>query len=201
MVYELVMFDIGGVAIDFETDRLLLHVSQLAGRSFEDVQRVVYEDGLLLAFELGRITPQAYYEGLKQRLRLSWTYEQFERAWNNIFNENRTVTDLMQRVRKRHKLLALTNTNILHLDYLRKHFPSLSVFDHWIASCDVGLRKPDPQIYLLALKQAGVRPQAAIYIDDRPELVEAGRGAGLTAIRFENGPQLEEALRAIGINV
>jgi HAD superfamily hydrolase (TIGR01509 family) len=79
--------------------------------------------------------------------------------------------------------------------------PSLTVFDHWVASCEVGLRKPDPQIYLLALRQAGVGARAAIYVDDRPELIEAGRGAGLTAIRFESGPQLEQELRAVGVNV
>jgi len=193
------MFDVGGVTVDFDTDRLILQVSQLVGQSFEEVQRVVYDESLV-SFELGRMTPQRYYQGLKERLSLSWSYEQFVRAWNSIFRENSDVTQLLQRLRKRHKLLALTNTNLLHLEYLKTHFSSLSVFDHWIASCDVGLRKPDPQIYLLALKQAGVRPQAALYIDDRPELVEAGRDAGLTAIRFESGRQLEEALRAIGIN-
>jgi putative hydrolase of the HAD superfamily len=198
MAYELVMFDVGGVAVEFDTDRLILQVSQLVGQPFEEVQRAVYDDELLLHFELGRMTPQAYYQALKERLRLSWGYEQFVRVWNSIFIENRDVTQLLQRVRKRHKLLALTNTNSLHLEYLKKNFPSLSIFDHWVASCDVGLRKPDPQIYLLALKRAGVRPQAAIYVDDRPELVEAGRGAGLTAIRCESGPQREQALRAVG---
>lgn len=201
MAYELVMFDLGGVALEVESDRLVHQVAQLMGRTFEEVQRAIYDEELLLPFELGRITPQAYFEGLKERLRLSWTYEQFVKAWNGIFNENRDVTQLMQRLRKRHKLLALSNTNVLHLEHIQSSFPALSIFDHWVASCDVGLRKPDPKIYLLALERAGVRPAAAVYIDDRPELVEAGRGAGLTAIRFENGEQLAQELRAAGLNV
>ncbi len=139
------MFDVGGVTVDFDTDRLILQVSQLVGQSFEEVQRVVYDESLV-SFELGRMTPQRYYQGLKERLSLSWSYEQFVRAWNSIFRENSDVTQLLQRLRKRHKLLALTNTNLLHLEYLKTHFSSLSVFDHWIASCDVGSRKPDPQI-------------------------------------------------------
>ena len=201
MAFELVMFDLGGVALEVESDRLVHQVAQLMGRTFEEVQRAIYDEELLLPFELGRITPQAYFEGLKKRLRLSWTYAQFVRAWNNIFNENRDVTQLMQRLRKRHKLLALSNTNVLHLEYIKSSFPALAIFDHWVASCDVGLRKPDPKIYLLALERAGVRPAAAVYIDDRPELVEAGRGAGVTAIRFENGEQLAQELRAAGLNV
>ena len=70
-----------------------------------------------------------------------------------------------------------------------------------MASCEVGLRKPDPRIYLLALERAGVRPEQAVYVDDRPELVDAGRSVGLTAIRFENSRQLEQDLQAIGLNL
>jgi len=200
MAYELVIFDLGGVVVDFESDRLVHQVSQLIGRTFEEVQQAVYHEELL-HFELGRLKPQAYYEGLKQRLTLPWTYEQFVRAWNDILKENHDVTQLMGRLHQRHKLAALSNTNALHLDYMKATMPSLAIFDHWVASCEVGLRKPDPQIYLLALEQAKVRANAAVYIDDRPELVEAGRGAGLMAIRFESGPQLEQELRAVGLNV
>ena len=201
MFYDVVMFDLGGVALEVESDRLVHQVAQLVGKTFEEVQRAIYDEELLLPFELGRITPQTYYEGLKKRLRFSWSYEQFFLAWNGIFNENRDVTQIMERLRKHHKLLALSNTNVLHLEHIKSSFPVLSIFDYWVASCEVGMRKPEPEIYAFAAKQAGVRPQAAIYIDDRPELVEAGREAGLKAIRFESGDQLIEALRAVGIEV
>ena len=201
MAYELIIFDLGGVTVEFDADRLVYQVSQLIGRSFEDVQAAIYHEELMLPFELGRIKPQEYYEGLGKRLRLPWTYDQFVRAWNDIFSENRDVTQLMQRLHKNHKLTALTNTNTLHITHIKATIPSLSVFDDWVASCDVGLRKPDPAIYQLAVKRAGVRPEAAVYIDDRPELVEAGRQVGLTAIRCENGAQLERDLRALGVEL
>ena len=199
MNYDLVMFDLGGVALEVESDRQVHQVAQLVGRTFEEVHRAIYDDKLLLPFEVGKISAEVYYQGLQERLHLSWSYQQFVGAWNGIFNENRDVTDLMKRLRKRYKLLALSNTNVLHLDHIKSSFPALSIFDHWVASCEVGMRKPEPEIYAFAAKQAGVRPQAAIYIDDRPELVEAGRAAGLKAIRFESGDQLIEALRAVGI--
>jgi len=198
-MYQLVMFDLGGVVVDVESDRLVQQVAMLLGRSFEEVQEQVYHHDLLLPFELGQISPEAYYEGLKGRLRLSWTYEQFVRAWNDIFLENRDVTRLMERLRARHKLMALSNTNSLHLTYIKGAFPSLGVFDDWVASCDVGCRKPDPQIYHMALQRANVTAEATVYIDDRPEMVEAGRAVGLTAIRFEDDRQLERELRALGL--
>ena len=201
MTYEVVISDLGGVVVDFNADRLVHQVATLLGRPFDEVQAAIYHTELLLPFELGRITPQVYYEGLKAALKLPWTYEQFVRAWNDIFTENRDVVWIMERLHKRHKLLALSNTNELHINHIRSTLPSLSFFDEWIISCDVGLRKPDPQIYFLALERAGVRPQAAVYIDDRPELVDAGRSVGLVGIRFENSRQLEQDLQSIGLNL
>jgi putative hydrolase of the HAD superfamily len=199
MLYQLVIFDVGGVVLEVESDRLVHQVSQLVGRSFEEVQKAIYHEELLLPFELGRITATAYYEGLTKLLALRWTYEQFVRAWNGIFRENPDVTQILQQLRKRHRLIALTNTNTLHLDYIKTAFPSLAVLEEWVASCETGLRKPDPEFYHLALRRAGVRASQAVYVDDRPELVEAGQLVGMTAIRFENGRQLEEDLQAVGL--
>ena len=200
-MYDLVLFDLGGVVVEVDSDGLIHQVAQLTGKSFDEVHQIVYHEELLLPFELGRITPLVYYQGLKAKLGLAWTYEQFARAWNNLFTENEDVTRLMQRLQKRHKLIALSNTNRLHLLHIQQSFPSLAIFHDWIASSDVGMRKPDPEIYHLAVRRGGARVEQTIYIDDRPELVTAGRNVGLQAIRFENPQQLEDELRALGVNV
>lgn len=199
MRYSLAFFDLGGVVVDVESDRLVLQVSQMLGRSFEDVQEAVYHRDLLLPFELGQITPQAYFQGLQQQLKLPWNYEQFLGAWNGIFSENRDVIMLMGRLAKSCRLVALTNTNELHLRHIQTTMPALSVFSDWIASCGLGCRKPELEMYQRALERAGVAVEQAIYVDDRPEMIEGGRRAGLTAIRFESSSQLEQDLRAIGV--
>ena len=201
MAYDVLFFDLGGVVVEFDADRLVHQVAVLLGRSFDEVQQAIYHHELLLPLELGHITPEAYYQGLKARLALSWTYDQFVRAWNDIFTENREVRLLIERLRRRHRLMALTNTNALHIQHLKTSVLSQTLFDDWIASCDVGLRKPDPQIYRLALQRAGVQAHEAVYVDDRPELVEAGRAVGLTSIRFQNSHQLVQDLRALGVEI
>src|SRR3989338_2578777 len=168
MHYEVVFFDLGGVVVDVESDRLMHQVSQLVARSFDEVQTAVYDKELMVPFETGRLSPQAYYQGLKKRLELPWTYERFVEAWNGIFQESRDVTQIMERLRKRHKLLALSNTNVLHADWIRRSMPSLGAFHDWIVSCDVGARKPDADIYQEALRRAGARAHQAVYVDDRP---------------------------------
>ena len=199
MAFRLILSDLGGVVVDFDADRLVHQVAMLIGQPFDDVQAAVYHKERLLPLEVGRISPQAYYAGLQAALQLPWTYDQFVRVWNDIFSENRSVVELLQRLARSYRVVALTNTNVPHLAHLKASLPSLAFFSDWVASCDVGLRKPDPAIYRLALARAGAKAEETVYIDDRPEMVEAGRAIGLTAIRCESGAQLERDLRTAGV--
>jgi putative hydrolase of the HAD superfamily len=79
------------------------------------------------------------------------------------------------------KFFSLNNEpKDLH-NYRVKTFGLRRLFDGFISSCDVGLRKPDPAIYCLAPAVAGVAPEECLYFDDREVLVRAGAKAGLHA--------------------
>lgn len=201
MHYAAIFFDLGGVVVDVESDRLMLQVSQLSGKTLDQVQEAVYDKNLMHLFEMGRLTPKQFYEGLKKKLGFSWSYDQFALSWSSIFTEKKDVTTLMGQLRNRYKLYTLSNTNVLHVDWLKRNIPALTLFHEWVTSCETGFRKPDVRIYEIALRQAGIRAHEAIYIDDRPELVEAGAQAGLKAIRFEDSRQLADSLNAIGVGL
>ncbi len=201
MAIEAVLSDLGGVLVECESDRLMFQVSQALGRPFDEVLKAVYHEELLLPFELGQISSEEYYAGLKKRIPLPWTHDQFVHFWNDMITEKREMTELLPAIRKQCKLIALSNTNVLHLEYIQKTFPARRAFHDWIASCAVGCRKPQPEIYALALKRVGVASERTVYIDDRPEMVEAGKKAGLIAIRFENRAQLERELSKVGMKL
>ncbi len=196
---QLVIFDLGGVVVDVESDRLMHQIAQMAGLSIDDVQDIVYHKTLLKEFELGRLKPSEYFYGLKEKLHLPWTFEQFQQFWNDILIEKKDTTAVISRLKGRCKLSVLSNTNTLHLDHMKAKVSVLAGFDDIIGSFAVGMVKPDPEIYKLALKRAGVAAEAAVYVDDRPEMIEGGKGVGLHAIRFESASQLERELRAVGL--
>jgi putative hydrolase of the HAD superfamily len=77
------------------------------------------------------------------------------------------------------RIFSLNNEPRELHDYRVETFGLKRLYDGFVCSCDVGLRKPDPAIYRLALRMAGVRPEECLYIDDREALVRAGRWAGL----------------------
>ena len=63
-------------------------------------------------------------------------------------------------------------------------------FDVLVASWEVGLMKPDPAIYRLALGRLGVEAPATLFVDDRPGNVAAAEAAGLHALRFDGDASL-----------
>jgi epoxide hydrolase-like predicted phosphatase len=72
-----------------------------------------------------------------------------------------------------------------------------AVFDAVVLSHEVGLRKPDPEIYALAARRLGVPPEACVVVDDLITNVTAAGAAGMRAILHQDGPATIAALEAI----
>lgn len=197
-----VIFDLGGVLVKTEPQRLIQSVAQDCGQSEQQVARVLGDATLAEAFELGRLGAKEFFETMAARLKLSWDFARFVRVWNSIIiDENRDTTWLLSRLRQRYRLVVLTNTNVLHDEHIRRTWPVFHEVHHWIASYQVGLRKPEPAIYELALRQAEVSPAAAVYVDDRHENVAVAQQLGLTAVHVTDGLPLEQEFHALGLHV
>lgn len=77
---------------------------------------------------------------------------------------------------------ALSNTNEAHARWLDAHAPELRRLQACLFSNEVGLLKPDPDIYRLALDRLGVVPQQAFFVDDLAVNVAAAQALGLAGI-------------------
>ena len=70
-------------------------------------------------------------------------------------------------------------------------------FDDLIISAEVGLAKPDPRIYQLALKALGVEASQAIFVDDFIENLEAASALGMHTVRFRNRTQAQQQVESL----
>jgi epoxide hydrolase-like predicted phosphatase len=68
-------------------------------------------------------------------------------------------------------------------------------FDVFVTSAEVGVMKPEPRIYHIALERLGISPQEAIFVDDFIENVEAARRLGMQAVRFIDPEQARYQLQ------
>ncbi len=98
-----------------------------------------------------------------------------------------------------HPLFLLSNTNILHFDYLKANYPVLSYFNRLLLSFELGCRKPEADIYQALIQAAGLPPEEILFIDDRLDFVTAAREQGLQAWQFQNPDQLRRQLGDLGL--
>ncbi|MGH2620086.1 MAG: HAD family hydrolase [Anaerolineales bacterium] len=70
-------------------------------------------------------------------------------------------------------------------------------FDKLIISAEVGLAKPDPRIYRLALEGLDVEPAQAIFVDDFTENIEAASALGMHTVHFENRTQAQQQVESL----
>jgi epoxide hydrolase-like predicted phosphatase len=82
------------------------------------------------------------------------------------------------------------------LKYDRESFPDL--FDGWVISHEVGMRKPDPAIYALGAERIGLPPEACVFVDDLGGNLKPAKALGMATVKHttadETIPQLEELL-------
>lgn len=69
---------------------------------------------------------------------------------------------------------------------------ALDVFDEVIFSAAVGMEKPYPEIYRLAIDRLGIKPEEAVFVDDMPQNVRGAEAVGLHGIRFLNPQQARQ---------
>jgi epoxide hydrolase-like predicted phosphatase len=80
-----------------------------------------------------------------------------------------------------YRTAILTNNIKEWAKYWKESIP-IELFDLVVDSCEVGLRKPDPEIFRLTCQQLDVAPEAAVFLDDTRGHVEAARSVGLHGI-------------------
>jgi putative hydrolase of the HAD superfamily len=156
-------------------------------------------DSIHHLYERGGTTLQALHESLVGRYGLGWDVDEFGRQFNDFFERNPPMENLLNLLKPQAALWALSNTNATHLAHFETAYPFFSLFRGIMASHEMGLRKPDPRIYRLALERMACRPEEVFFIDDSQANVESARKTGITAFHYTfNDPELRTALRSVG---
>ena len=120
------------------------------------------------------------------------------------FHEHYTHKDVIEIIKKlklqQISLAVLSNTIQEHALYLTQK-GIYDEFDELIFSYQINMRKPDSQIYLVALQRIESEPSETFYVDDIQENVDAAIKLGMHGILFTSADQLEKELKSLGVHV
>jgi putative hydrolase of the HAD superfamily len=197
-----IIFDLGRVLVDFDHGIAARGLSGVMHKTPQEVYDLFFSSGLTQLFEAGKLSPEEFFSKIKEALGLRMEYDDFLPVWNGIFflsEENKALYGLVKELRKRYKVLLLSNINVLHYNYLKEHFPVFDAFHAVVTSFETGAVKPDPRIYRKALEALAMPAQTVFYTDDRPELIDGAKSLGIKGFVYRGVEQLKIDLSSCGI--
>ncbi len=191
-------WDIGGVLLSngWDRDQRREVVTQfgLDADDFQERHKLVVPE-----LEMGRLTLDDYLGQTVFYRPVEFTREAFVSAMEAQSVPNPEALALLRELAGTQRMYALNNESRELNAYRRRTFdldgPLLSFF----SSCYLGVSKPGPAIYRLALAMVGVDPGQAVMIDDRLQNVEAARSVGMQALQFSDADQLRAGLERLGV--
>lgn len=196
-----VMFlDIGGVLLTNGWDH---HMRMRAAKTFgldysemNERHHLTYD-----TYEEGKLSMKEYLQRVvffEQRPFSLQEFQDFMFAQSKPYLE---MIDLVQKLKSRYslRLATISNEGRELTEYRIRKFELDSYIDFFISSCFVHFRKPDEDIYRIALDIAQVKAENSLYLEDRPMFVDIANSLGIHAILHKSADGTRAALEDMGL--
>ena len=188
MAIRAVFFDFGGVLMRTEYQSPRQKLAERFNMDYDEIDKAVFNSESARRASLGEITEDEHWASVLKRLKLPVSEAQSFR--DQFFGGDIIDRNLVEYIRC---LRGSVHTGLISnawsglRDFLAKE-KLLDLFDTVVISAEVGTVKPLAKIYQLALEQARVSAEEAVFVDDFPENVAACQKTGMTGILF-NDPE------------
>lgn len=189
-----IIFDLGNVIVNVHWDKLYAKLSASGNKSMAYIENYNESSSALRDFESGKINVKEFYRILSSDLDLNMGLNEFKNAWCNMFSLNKKVEQAIKVLKQRYRLVLLSNVDVVHFNYIKNNYKILDEFDDFVLSYEVGCRKPNPLIFIEAIRKARTMPFNCLYFDDIPLFVLAAKFMGIKAYRFRDYKKLNSDL-------
>ena len=191
------IFDLGKVLVDFDYSIAARKVAARSTKSLKDLHSFLSSSPLLVEFECGRLSRAQFFEAVRDAAGFQGDLQEFAGYFADIFTAMPGTIALQAELRQRgFKTYIFSNTNDLAVEHIRAKFPFFNNFDGYVLSYEVGAMKPCSKIYEAMEAMTGRRGADMVYMDDRPENIEAGAARGWRAILHESSEKTRATLKA-----
>ncbi|TRX61694.1 HAD family phosphatase [Fulvivirga sp. M361] len=181
-----IIFDLGGVIIGLDISRTLLRLAELLDMHFDEMSRIFYQDVRFKEYETGNLTDQQFRNFIRTLSSVTITDAAIDEAWNAmILDIPREQMNLLKMLRSDYSVYLLSNTNAIHLDYVKTKLPvdEADLFDEFFNktyySHLIGMRKPDNEIYEYVLKDRNMLGTETLFFDDNADNILGAQAVGI----------------------
>jgi FAD synthase/beta-phosphoglucomutase-like phosphatase (HAD superfamily) len=179
-----IIFDFGGVLIDLNQQACLDAFAKLGVPQVADYVTPYGHVGPFGQLENGDISVETFRDAFRQLFKVDLTDDQIDEAWGAFLmqipaNKLRMVHELA----KTYRVFLLSNTSPIHIRKLQAFeeagYPLNECFEKLYLSYEVGLSKPGKAIYKYVLKDAGLKPEETLFVDDGPANCASAAALGI----------------------
>jgi putative hydrolase of the HAD superfamily len=191
--------DIGGVLLtngwDRGSRRKAIDFFKLDPEETEERHHLTFD-----TYEVGKITLDEYLERVVFYKKQSFSYKEFRQFMYEQSQPLPGMLELLRQVKKKHKvkIAVVSNEGRELAEYRIKQYKLNEFADFFIVSSFVHFRKPDADIFKIALDTAQVNPGQVLYIEDRPMFVQVAQKLGIQGLRHINHLSTGKKLAKLG---
>ena len=202
-MYKSIIFDIGGVLVDFDPKAYL--VDRLCNAEMEEkVYDLTFGSEEWQLLDAGKLSRYDGNQRMLERARAEGCAFEVQGVlddWLHILRPRRRMQELVRRL-KNHGYSVYYLSNIPEdVLALLKERGVLDRFDGGVASCEVHVNKPDPRIYQALLDKYQLKSDECIFIDDRADNIKAASLLGFGTYQMHSVGSLLRSLPTFGVTI
>jgi epoxide hydrolase-like predicted phosphatase len=195
-----IVFDVGGVLMaDVPLRKIAEELSLRFSMCDEELHSYLYPTEHWTLLTLGKISEDEYWDHFLKASQVDLDKGELKEKVRMALRPIADNVELIPQLKDKYELAILSNHAKEWSQFMIKEFDFFRHFHHIIFSCDVGLRKPDPQIYKLAMTKLGCEAEECLFIDDKQRNTDGAQKVGMKTIVLENASRLREELFNFGV--
>ncbi|MBN2518090.1 MAG: HAD family phosphatase [Candidatus Altiarchaeota archaeon] len=195
-----IVFDLGGVYFTNGLDRAVRLISE--NYSFdEEMIRETLRGDASRRLRRGEMTEGEFWGHALRDWGLNEDPVFLSRVWSSGYVPREEIRALIKKLRKRYKVMFLSNSFSERAKHLEAAYGFLQDFDGGVFSNEVGFLKPEKRIYEVLLEKAKCMPEEILYIDDKGDYLKPAKDIGIGTMLFKDAKTLAEQLKKEGVRV
>lgn len=199
------VFDLGGVILNLSYQKAYKAFAELSGLSVQEIVTLAQEREEFKQYEMGRIGDKEFRHFVRQSMSLACSDVDIDKAWNTmLLNLPKERLQTLQTLQQSYRIFLLSNTNAIHLRKFNTIFEQVSeqssihdCFEKCYFSHEVGMRKPDVEIYKHVISDSNLQPKETLFFDDLYTNIEGAVDAGLQPYHVTDANELFKELDQI----
>jgi putative hydrolase of the HAD superfamily len=195
--FKNILFDLGGVILDINVQATQKYFYEL-GLPAELMQYPhSMTTDLFFKYETGKLDTDQFRDEIRLRTGVEMSDQAFDEAWNAMLvriPEERTA--LLKVLSTRYNLYMLSNTSSLHVKVFEKMYLDAAgesmhkIFKKIYYSHEIGCHKPDREAWEYVIRDAAIKPEETLFLDDNIHNIKAAQELGFQAIHIHERTQL-----------